>query len=146
MFYNDFVFGNLLQRECDSKQDLLDATVEENKSLEKLIREQSKQLNEQSEEISILKKLFINSWTIRFYSVLWFEINDYLNIYFALYSNISFLYYIDRISRYLEFLLIQRTIKALCNIEFYFKNTLFYIAIWKIDLKTPLQLSEILPT
>ena len=61
MFYNDIVYGNLLQRECDSKQDLLDATVEENKSLEKLIREQSKQLNEQSEEISILKKLFINS-------------------------------------------------------------------------------------
>jgi len=54
-------FINILKRECDSKQDLLDATIEENTSLEKLIREQSKQLNEQSEEILILKKLFINS-------------------------------------------------------------------------------------
>ena len=61
MFEKHIVFGNLLQRECDSKQDLLDATIEENTSLEKLIREQSKQLNEQSEEILILKKLFINS-------------------------------------------------------------------------------------
>ena len=61
MFEKHIVFGNLLQRECDSKQDLLDATIEENTSLEKLIREQSKQLNEQSEEILLLKKLFINS-------------------------------------------------------------------------------------
>ena len=60
-----FMLKNLLflvlQSECDSKQDLFDATVKENRSLEKLMREQSKQLHEQSEEIIMLKKLFINS-------------------------------------------------------------------------------------
>jgi hypothetical protein len=44
-----------------SKEELLDATIKENSALQRLLDEHIKQLNEQSEEIVMLKRLFINS-------------------------------------------------------------------------------------
>ena len=48
------------QKECESKQTVLDVKSEELSRLQKVVEEQSEEIYMQKEEIMMLKRLFIN--------------------------------------------------------------------------------------